>query len=113
MAAREHIKILEYNLAGVLNWKSSDDNVASVDRGVLDAKGTGTVEITAYKDCSNTEWIKKFDVTVVQAPTGGGTDTEAALPKEVEEAIKEAEKKEKVTLEVKAEEAVSLGEKSY
>ena len=116
------LEVLGYNVTRFLNWTTSNENIASIiDKGELEAKTTGEVIVTVYKDCPDTEWIKKFDVTVTAPATGGGGGGGAAPApededekvevideKEVEEAIEEAEKTDKIVLKVEEKEAIAI-----
>lgn len=43
-------KLLPEGTAGTVLWKSSDETVATVDKGVVKAVGLGSASITAYLD---------------------------------------------------------------
>lgn len=42
-------KLLPEGTAGTVLWKSSDETVATVDKGVVKAVGLGSASITAYR----------------------------------------------------------------
>lgn len=71
------LQVLGKLASGLVDWVSSDTNVATIDNNenvVLTAVGVGTTTITAYRAYTGStpenDWLYKFDVTVTaEAPS--------------------------------------------
>lgn len=77
------LSVLGFDLAGsVLNWKTENSNVASVNNAtkILEAVGTGTTTLIAYNTDPDTNWVYKATVTVTSGGGGGGGGGGAVTP---------------------------------